>query len=259
METLVLDETPAAERPACAPAAPVVKVRDAVLAFGGEEVLGGVTFDLRPGEIVLLHGGNGSGKTVLLNVLCGYLALDAGSVRMDLRGKWINPARVTPDRLARLGVGRLWQDVRLFPTMTVLDNVLAATRASFDGWSWLGHLVRPRFVRDEHEERALEHLRLVGMCDRVRSSCDMLSFGEMKRVALARLLQMEAGLLLLDEPFAGLDATATAALAQDLQRLRNNGDKTILVVEHRREVRRFVDRVWTMRNGRVRDGGAGRV
>ena len=254
MDAMVLNEAAASELRVCARPRrpPSVEVRDVALAFGGQAVLDGVTIDLRSGETVLLRGGNGSGKTALLNLLCGYLSPDAGSVRLELGGARIDPVRVAPERLARLGVGRLWQDIRLFPTMTVLDNVLAATPRLPGGWPLLAHYVRPVAVRDEQEARAVEHLRRVGMAARAHSSCDMLSVGQMKRVALARLLQMEARLLLLDEPFAGLDAAAIAALAEDLERVRDDGDRTVLVVEHRGDAL-AVDRTWTMRDGSIRE------
>ena len=246
----------AARPPAAASAyqAPGVAVRDLALAFGSQTILDGVSFDLRPGEIVLLHGGNGSGKTVLLNVLCGYLTPDAGSVGLELSGKRVDPSRTAPERLARLGVGRLWQEIRLFPTMTVLDNVLAATPKLPGGRPLCAHYLRPGAVRDEQRAKAMEHLRRVGMSGRARSSCDMLSVGQMKRVALARLLQMEARLLLLDEPFAGLDVDAVAALARDLERVRDERRRTVLIVEHRRDAL-SVDRTWTIGEGRIREEG----
>jgi branched-chain amino acid transport system ATP-binding protein len=232
------------------------EVRAVDLAFDGQKVLDGVTFDLRPGELALLRGENGSGKTVLLNVLSGYLAPDRGSVRLQLGGEWIDAARSAPESLARRGVGRLWQDVRLFPSMTVVDNVLAGTARMLGENPLFALLARRAALRQERaaHERALQNLVLVGMADRARSSCDMLSVGQMKRVALARLLQMEASLLLLDEPFAGLDAAAVASFALDLNRLRKEHGKTILVVEHGHDViSRIADRVWTMNDGHIEE------
>ena len=238
---------------AAAPSARV-EVRSLGVAFGGQTVLDGVTFDLRPGELALLRGDNGSGKTVLLNILSGHLAPDRGSVSLRLGGRWINAVRSSPENLARRGVGRLWQDIRLFPSMTVLENVLAGTAKMLGQNPWLALLARPAVLRQERaaRERALENLAIVGMADRAGSSCDMLSVGQMKRVAVARLLQMEASLLLLDEPLAGLDAAAVEAFANDLERLRGEHGKTILAVEHRHDViSRFADRVWQMNEGHV--------
>jgi branched-chain amino acid transport system ATP-binding protein len=264
MEAVAFSEPPVAERAEFSTAVRLARaeVRGVDLAFGGQKVLHGATFDLRPGELALLRGENGSGKTVLLNVLSGYIAPDRGSVRFQLGGDWVDVTRASPESLARRGVGRLWQDIRLFPTMTVLDNVLAATARRFGAQPGFLLLALPAVLREERRarERALQNLALVGMADRARSSCDMLSVGQMKRVALARLLQMEASLLLLDEPFAGLDAAAVASFALDLQRLQKERGKTILVVEHRHEaISRAADHVWTMKNGRIEESETGRA
>ena len=237
------------------------EVRAIDLAFGGHRVLAGVTFDLRPGELALLRGENGSGKTVLLNVLSGYIAPDRGSVRLRVGGTWIDATRASPEVLARRGVGRLWQDIRLFPSMTVLDNVLTGTARMLGAHPLFALVARPTVLRQERSarDRALENLALLGMADRSLSSCDMLSVGQMRRVAPARLLQMEASLLLLDEPFAGLDAVAVSSFALDLDRLRKEQGKTILVVEHRHDVvSHIADRVWTMIDGRIEESDASR-
>jgi ABC-type branched-subunit amino acid transport system ATPase component len=230
-----------------------VQVRNVSLSFGGHVVLHALNFDVRPGELVLLRGENGSGKTVLFNLLSGYLSPDQGEIRLELAGTWVNPSRLGPERLARRGVGRLWQDIRLFPTMTVLDNVLAATPGLLGQNPAFALFARPALARQEHRarEQALENLSMVGMVERAQSSCDMLSVGQMKRVALARLLQMEASLLLLDEPLAGLDIAAVRSLSGDLSRLRELG-KTVLVVEHRSDaLANSADRVWRLNGGGI--------
>jgi branched-chain amino acid transport system ATP-binding protein len=264
MEAVAFRETPVDERVLRSVVDPHarVEVRAVDIAFGGQKVLNGVSIDLRSGELALLRGENGSGKTVLLNVLAGYLAPDRGSVRLQLGGEWIDTTRWSPESLARRGVGRLWQDIRLFPSMTVIDNVLAGTPQMLGDHPVFALLARPAVLRQERaaRDRALHNLALMGMADRPKSSCDMLSVGQMKRVALARLLQMEASLLLLDEPFGGLDATAVTALARDLDCLRREHGKTILVVEHRHDVvSRIADHVWTMVDGRIADREERRV
>jgi branched-chain amino acid transport system ATP-binding protein len=263
MQALTLSETAANERALVSPGSHRARAeaREVDLAFGGQEVFAGLTFDLRPGELTLLRGENGSGKTVLLNVLSGYIAPDQGSVRLQLGGDWIDAARFSPEALARRGVGRLWQDIRLFPSMTVIDNVLAGTAKMLGENPLFALVARPAVARQERaaRDRAMASLDLVGMAERALSSCDMLSVGQMKRVALARLLQMEASLLLLDEPFAGLDAAAVASFVRDLDRLRRERGKTILVVEHRYdEVLRIADRVWTMSDGRIEESAPSR-
>ena len=234
------------------------KVCNLTVRFGGNCVLDGVTCGIWESQIVLLRGANGSGKTTFLNVISGYIRPTGGSISLRL-DEWVNPARTPPDRLARLGVGRLWQDSRLFSSMTVLDNVLVATPNAL-GQNPVAAIAAPLAVcRQEKEahDRARYHLGLVGMADRSHSSCDMLSVGQMKRVALARLLQMEAKLWLLDEPLAGLDASSAGSLIRDLDRLRCDLGKTLLLVEHRYEdVVGIVDRVWILRHGRLTENEA---
>lgn len=238
------------------------EVQGIELAFGGQTVLNSVTFNLHPGEFAVLRGENGSGKTVLLNILSGHLTPDRGTVRLRIGDRWIDATHTPAEQLARLGVGRLWQDIRLFPSMTVLDNVLAATPRMLGQNPWLALLARPVVLRQERTAtgRARKHLEAVGMADRAGSSCDMLSVGQMKRVALARLLQMEASLLLLDEPLAGLDAAAVEVFARDLERLCRTHGKTIFVVEHRHDIlSRFTDRVLQMNDGRIEELEANHV
>lgn len=237
-----------------APACARLEARDVALAFGGHHVLDGVDLDVQPGEIVLLRGDNGSGKTTLLNVLSGFTAPDRGSIRLGLGSTVVDVRRETPERIARLGLGRLWQDIRLFPTLTALDNVMTATPALTGQNPLLALAAYSRVANQERNAReaALANLELVGMRERAASSADMLSVGQMKRVALARLLQMKARAWLLDEPLAGLDAHSSAALARDLDRLRRERDVAILVVEHRHDrLRSIADRVCILDQGRI--------
>lgn len=235
--------------------------KDVGISFDGQPILEGVSFELRPGELVLLQGENGSGKTVLFNLLSGYLAPDRGEIRLEFGEVRVSPSVLGPERLARRGVGRLWQDIRLFPTMSVLDNVLVATPKLLGQNPALALIARAAVVSQERRarKRALENLSAMGMAERADSSCDMLSVGQMKRVALARLLQLEASLLLLDEPLAGLDAGTVQSLVSDLVRLRDLG-KTILVVEHRAgALASFADRVWRLQGGRIFEMGVNNV
>lgn len=238
-----------------------LQLREVELAFGEQKILDGISFDLPPGEITLLRGENGAGKSVLLNVLSGYVRPHSGTVKLRLGKVWVDAATASPGELARMGLGRLWQDIRLFPTMTVLDNVLAATPAGVSHSCTKPSLLRRALGqhRDASSHaRALATLDLLGIAERANSSCDMLSVGQMKKVALARLLHMGANLLLLDEPFAGLDAASTEAFAEMLHNLRDEQQKTILMVEHRAEkaIIQLATQVWTLKAGRLTFSGA---
>lgn len=216
----------------------VVEARDLSLAFGGHQVLDGLSFHLPAASVTLLRGENGSGKTTLLNVINGFIRPDKGTLYINLHGrKTIINGESTPEQVARTGVGRLWQDIRLFPTMTALDNVLAATPRFANGNLLTTLAAWPAWRREERtaRQRALRHLEVVNMADRAQSSCDMLSGGQMKRVAIARMLQAEAELLLMDEPLAGLDCASANDLLDLLARLREKHGKTMLIVEHQHE------------------------
>lgn len=209
------------------------------LAFGGHRVLDNLSFCLPAGSVTLLRGENGSGKTTLLNIINGFIRPDKGVLHLNLHGhKTITNGNTTPEALARAGVGRLWQDIRLFPIMSVLDNVLAATPRFAHSNLLLNLAAWPVWRRAERvaSESALHHLETVKMADRAQSSCNMLSTGQMKRVAIARLLQAEAELLLLDEPLAGLDRASADGLLALLSRLQAEHGKTMLIVEHRYEL-----------------------
>lgn len=223
------------------------------LNFGARRLLNAISFELAQGELVYLQGANGAGKTTLLNIMGGYQRADAGKVDYLLQGIAYS-SNLPPERLARLGLGRLWQDIRLFGSLSALDNVRAASPGAVragplgDALGWV--ISRKRRARER--ELAQEHLRLVGLQGRESSSCDMLSIGQMKRVALARLLQAGARVLLLDEPLAGLDAGAADTFARFLRALVDERGISILLTSHNQAplVDR-VDRKWVLEGGRL--------
>lgn len=230
------------------------EAKNLTLSYGGRRILSELSFQLSKGEIVLLLGANGAGKTSLLNLISGFGFPSAGEMIYHLRGSLLSSS-VQPDKLARLGVGRLWQDIRLFPEMTVLDNVLAATPqfVSIGPLTALSKLLKKGNASDAIAE-ATKNLALVGMEDRLSSSCDMLSVGQMKRVAIARLFQMGAELILLDEPLNGLDANSCASMLNIIRDLGAKHGKAILLVEHRHELARPVaNRVWRLHDGALLD------
>lgn len=225
--------------------------------FGGHKILVDISFVLKKGTVVLLRGDNGAGKTTLLNILSGLIYPDAGRITMHLNGRKIDVLSSICEELACLGVGRLWQDIRLFPTMTVLENVMAAT-PGLVGQNPLFAIGLWPLVRKQDSaasEIARKNLRITGMLERAGSSCDKLSLGQMKRVALARLLQTNPQVLLLDEPLAGLDLKSANALMDVLDKLKTNERKAIIVVEHQHE--RFsdiCDETWFLSDGKLQGG-----
>lgn len=236
----------------------VAQATGVCLSFGVQQILDNVSLSIKPGKAVLLRGDNGSGKSSLLNIISGFLRPDKGQIHLRLNGSPVSVSTTSPERLARLGLGRLWQDIRLFPTMSVIENVLTATPRLLGQNPLMAMAAWPVSRRQERQalERARHHLSLVGMADRAHSSGDKLSLGQMKRVAIARLLQGGASLLLLDEPLAGLDQDAASSLLDTLKMLRSKEGKTLLVVEHQHEkVTGLCDETWYLSSGKLSFNG----
>lgn len=252
----------------------VLSARGLKKAFGGQVVLDGISLDLRQGEVVLLKGENGSGKTTLVNILTGNLEPDRGELHVSINGnnerffwprKWwkeINPLdHFTPERLAWEGIGRAWQDIRLFPTMTTLENVSVAAQKQ-KGENPFFALINPRTNKEDrlNKENASEWLRKIGLGDRLDSSCDRISLGQMKRVAIARALQAGAKVLFLDEPLSGLDKKGISEVMLYLESLVRENSITLVIVEHVFNiptVLKLADTVWTLSNGKMTTSKAG--
>lgn len=225
------------------------------LAFGGQHVLRDAALDLEGGQIALLRGPNGSGKTTLLNILSGFLRPDAGTATLSRGNRTIDLLCTPPDQLARLGIARLWQDIRLFSTLSTLENVMAASPDAL-GINPLAAVCLPGRVKRQESrfrEQAMHWLDMMGIADRAHSSGDMLSVGQSRRVAIARLMQTGAQILLLDEPLAGLDRESAEKLAHDLNKLADQAHRALLVVEHNHDIITPVcDLRYTLTDGRLR-------
>ncbi len=240
-------------------AEPLLQVSGIVVRFGGIVALGGVSFDVDAGQICGLIGPNGSGKTTLFNCISGIYRPGAGEVRLEGR-----PLQgVSRHRIVDLGIGRTFQNVALFRSMTVRENMLAGAH----------HLGRTGFVANalrlppvQREARAakarldrlLDLLQLRGVADAPVSS---LPFGTQKRVELARALIGQPKLLLLDEPAAGLNHSEVDALEGLMRRIRAEFDLSILLVEHHMNlVMRVSDKVVALELGmKIADGTPGEV
>jgi branched-chain amino acid transport system ATP-binding protein len=197
--------------------------------FGGIQALADVNFSIERGEIYGLIGPNGAGKTTLFNVLTGIYAPDAGSFVFDgapLTGQ-------KPHQVARRGIARTFQNIRLFASLSALENVMIGrhvrTRAGV-----LGAVLRDGATRTEEaaiEKRAMELLDYVGIAGRANDQASSLPYGDQRRLEIARSLATEPKLLALDEPAAGMNASETVALRALIERIRADG-VTVLLIEH---------------------------
>jgi len=192
---------------------PLLSVRDVTLRFGGIVALDGVSFDVERGSITGLIGPNGAGKTTVFNVVTRLYTPDEGE--LDLEGATL--LRTPAHRVVERGIARTFQNINLFRTMSVLENVLV-------GAHWRG--------RDVGEEEALEMLDVVGLAERAGAPAAALPYGTQKRVELARALVARPKLLLLDEPAGGLNHEEVEALGSFVRAIRDRFDLTVLLVEH---------------------------
>ena len=231
---------------------PLLQVRGLAKHFQGLRAVDDVSFDVGRGELVGLIGPNGAGKSTLFNCVAGATARTKGEV--EFQGRSI--AGLDPGRIARLGIARTYQNLRIFPDITVFDNVSAGAIGRL-GVSLLGTLV-PQFGRKRDQAiaeatlAALERLDLLGYADQPAGN---LAYGQKKHLEIARALALQPTLLLLDEPAAGLNDTETRDLASRLRGLRDAG-LTILLVEHDMPmVMRICDRIVVLDSGRkIADG-----
>jgi branched-chain amino acid transport system ATP-binding protein len=216
--------------------------------FGGLRALDSVDLSLKAGEIVSVIGPNGAGKTTLFNVLTGFYRVDAG--RIEFSGERIDDLPV--HRITKRGMARTFQNIRLFGSMTALENIMVGrhcrTRSEL-----AAALLRTRaFYREEREilRSSLDHLKAVGLEGQAHTPARHLSYGDQRRLEIARALATEPRLLLLDEPNAGMNPQESHELMATLQRIRLEG-VTILLIEHAmRVVMGVSDRVVVLDYGR---------
>jgi branched-chain amino acid transport system ATP-binding protein len=213
-----------------APRQPILSVRDLTVRFGGIVALDGVSFDVAEGQIVGLIGPNGAGKTTLFNCLSRLYTPQRGDVRFRDRSLLALP----PHRIADLGIGRTFQNLALFPTLSVLQNVMIGVHSNTRS-DFLSNALRlPWVAREETEirERARELLAFLNLTAVAHHPAAGLPFGTLKRVELARALAGNPTLLLVDEPAGGLNHEEVGTLAALLRTIRDRRGVTILLVEH---------------------------
>jgi branched-chain amino acid transport system ATP-binding protein len=211
----------------------LLSVREVTLRFGGIVALDAVSFDVAQGTVSGLIGPNGAGKTTVFNVITRLYAPDAGRVELDGEDLLRSPAHA----VVRRGIARTFQNINLFRSMTVLENVLVG-----------GHALG----RGVGEREAFEALDVVGLADHARRPAASLPYGTQKRVEIARALMARPRLLLLDEPAGGLNHGEVEELGSFVLRLRDERALTILLVEHHMGlVMRISDDVTVLSFGRT--------
>jgi branched-chain amino acid transport system ATP-binding protein len=236
--------TPNAERMP----SPALRLAGASKHFGGLMALDDVSFEVQRAEIVGLIGPNGAGKTTLFNVITGLYHPDGGTVLLD----GANIAGRKPNEIVALGLARTFQNIRLFANMTALENVMVGRHVRMHA-GVAGAILRTAATRAEEaavEQRAVELLDYVGILRHANRLAKHLSYGDQRRLEIARALATDPVLLALDEPAAGMNPTETGGLQALLARLRGDG-YTLLLIEHDvRLVMGLCDRVVVLDYGR---------
>lgn len=229
----------------------MLETRALKIEFGGVQALGGVDFHVDEGEIVSVIGPNGAGKTTFFNAISGLVTPDSGEILFD--GHDI--AGLEPNEISVMGIARTFQNVRLFPNLTVLENVMVAQHANTHAGVFAAIFNTPGFRKEEEEIRdnAKDTLSFFGtrlMGYRFDQPAFVLSYANRRRLEIARAMATEPQLLLLDEPTAGMNPAETGELTGLIRKLRDEKGFTVVVIEHAMPVVRDVsDRVVVLDHG----------
>ena len=228
---------------------PVLATHGLTVRFGGHVAVDAVTADFHPGTLTAIVGPNGAGKTTYFNLISGQLPASAGSVR--LFGEDIT--RLGAAQRAQRGIGRAFQLTNLFPNLSVMENVrLAVQSRARMGLNlvslWSSHV--------ELIEKAEHFLDRAGLAERRAAAASSLSHGEQRRLEVAILLALEPQVLMFDEPTAGMSMDEVPIVLELIHHIKEQGDRTVLLVEHKLEVvRSLADRILVLHEGRlVADG-----
>ncbi len=236
----------------------LVKARAVTKRFGGLTAVNAVDFDIPRGSIVSLIGPNGAGKTTFFNMITGYYTATAGEISFDgqpivtLKGKKMRSRK--PHDVTGMGIGRTFQNIRLFGTMSALDNVRTGIHVHLKSHWWDSVLRTPKMLREEADsiDEGMRLLRLVGLEARAETWARNLPYGDQRRLEIARALATRPKLLLLDEPTAGMNSSETREMTDFIRSLRADLGLTVLLIEHdMRVVMGISDRVTVLDYGQV--------
>ena len=213
---------------------PVLEMQNVEKHFGGVHAIDNFSVKIERGQIHGLIGPNGAGKTTIFNNITGIYAPDAGKILF--RGYDITGS--SPHRVAQLGIGRTFQNIRLFSNLSVMDNVIIASGmdATYNLAEAIFHNKNYRRREQHLQDKAMHLLEIVGLQDKANERASSLPYGHQRKLEIARAMALEPKLLLLDEPAAGMNADESMELVDFVQEIRSRFKITILMIEHHMDV-----------------------
>ena len=229
---------------------PILDVSHMSIAFGGLRALEDVSVQVNENEFVGLIGPNGAGKTTFFNSITGYIRPSEGKILFN--GE--NLVRKPPSKIANYGISRTFQNIRLFPKMTVLDNVSIPMHSTpkYSVWAAMLGLPSVKRVQIDTEKRALEFLSIMGLVEHKDRQAGTLPYGLQRRLEIARALATRPSLLLLDEPAAGMNPQETQELIELLRGIYKTFNLTVVMIEHHIDiVMKLCSRIYVLNLGKV--------
>jgi len=229
---------------------PLMEIENLTKAFKGLVAVDNYHLQLQSGEILGIIGPNGAGKSTIFNLMTGHIHATRG--RIVLEGKEITNAG--PDGIARLGIGRTFQNIRLFPSMTVLENVVTARQLRDPAGFFETVLSLPSFLRREKRlvDSSMEELALFDLAEKADAPATSLPYGDQRRLEIVRALALRPKILLLDEPMAGMNSQEDARMVKWIRKIREQFNLTIIIVEHNMPVvMELCERIQVLNYGQV--------
>ena len=227
--------------------------------FGGLCAVSNVSMEIGEGELIGLIGPNGAGKTTFFNLLTGVYEPSEGTIELNVNGKMTDIAGMKPYRVTQLGLARTFQNIRLFKSMTAIENVKIAMHKDIRYGSLSAILRLPSYYKEEErvEREAQELLKVVGLYEKRNERADNLPYGEQRRLEIARALAADPKILFLDEPAAGMNPQETADLTALIHQIKDQFNVTIVLIEHDMSlVMNICERIYVLDYGKCIANGA---
>ena len=238
---------------------PILEVKNLTKNFGGLCAVSNVSMTINQGELIGLIGPNGAGKTTLFNLLTGVYEPSSGLIELNEDGQKIQLGGLKPYKITSYGISRTFQNIRLFKTMTVLENVKVAMHKNVRYGTIAAILRLPSYYSEEKwiEEKACELLKEVGLYSKRNEMATNLPYGEQRRLEIARALAIQPKILFLDEPAAGMNPQETADLTKLIHHIREKYKLTVILIEHDMSlVMNICERIYVLDYGKMIANGS---